>query len=160
MTLIGWGGIAMSWGSSGHNAEAFVRLVVGFLLAGAAKAEIIQQPYTLTSSNGVLNLLMVAQAETVPTLSPLNPPGLVYSVRLRPAESESCPLLPKKVIPYAGPLLKPRQGDVLNSRSFLRRFSGVSSDFEVLAFAGFGVSGAGYLANCAARWGVIPSPCQ
>jgi hypothetical protein len=71
MTLIGWGVLAISWGSSGRNAAAFVRLFVGFLLAGAAEAEIIQQPYTLTSSNGVLNLLMVAQAETVPTLSPV-----------------------------------------------------------------------------------------
>jgi hypothetical protein len=114
MTLIGWGGIAMSSGSSGRNAAAFVRLFVGFLLAGAAKAETIQEPYTLTSSNGVLNLLVVAQAQTVPTLSPLNPTGLVYSVCLRPAESESCPPPPKNVIPYAGPLLKLRQSDVLN----------------------------------------------
>jgi L-ascorbate oxidase len=108
----------MSYGWSGRNAAPFVRLFAGFFLIGAARAatvpETIQEPYTLTSSNGVLNLLMVAQAQTVPTLSPLNPTGLVYSVCLRPAESESCPPPPKNVIPYAGPLLKLRQGDVLN----------------------------------------------
>ena len=68
----------MSSGWSGRNAAAFVCLFVGFRLAEAAKAETIQEPYTLTSSNGVLNLLLVAQAQTVPSLSPLNPTGLVY----------------------------------------------------------------------------------
>ena len=106
----------MSQRRPGRNAAAFFRLFASsFILVGAAKAATIQEPYTLTSSNGVLNLLMVAQAQTVPTLSPLNPTGLVYSVCLRPADrSETCPAPPTNVIPYAGPLLKLKQGDVLN----------------------------------------------
>jgi hypothetical protein len=40
-----------------------------FLLAATAQAATIQEPYTLASSNGVLNLLMVAEAQPVPTLS-------------------------------------------------------------------------------------------
>jgi hypothetical protein len=80
---------------SGRNAAAFLRsFAAGLFLVGAAKAATIQEPYTLTSSNGALNLLMVAQAETVPTLFPLNPIGLVYGVCLRPADvSETCPPL-------------------------------------------------------------------
>jgi L-ascorbate oxidase len=87
----------------------------GFLLAASAEAATIQEPYTLASSSGVLNLLMVAEAQPVPTLSPLNPTGLVYSVCLRPSNgSETCPPPPANVIPYAGPILKLTQGDVLN----------------------------------------------
>jgi hypothetical protein len=72
----------------------------GFLLAASAEAATIQEPYTLASSNGVLNLLMVAEAQPVPTLSPLNPTGLVYSVCLRPSNgSETCPPPPANVIP-------------------------------------------------------------
>ena len=90
-------------------------LVASLLVSGAAQADTIQEPYTLSSSNGVLNLLMVAEAQTVPTLSPLNPKGLVYSVCLRPSYgSETCPPPPANVIPYAGPLLKLQQGDVVN----------------------------------------------
>src|SRR5271165_397928 len=98
------------------RSSAIVSLyAIGVLFAGATRAATIQEPYTLTSSNGVLNLLMVAEAQTVPTLSPLNPTGLVYSVCLRPSNgSETCPPPPANVIPYAGPILKLKQGDVLN----------------------------------------------
>ena len=85
------------------------------LFAGESQSDTLQQPYTLTSSNGVLNLLMVAQAQKVPTLSPLNPTGLVYNVCIRPSNgSETCPPPPANVIPYAGPLLNLSQGDILN----------------------------------------------
>jgi hypothetical protein len=90
-------------------------MLAGLALDCAAHAATIQEPYTLSSSNGVLNLLMVAEAQTVPTVSPLNPTGLVYSVCLRPTNgSETCPAPPANVIPYAGPLLHLSQGDVLN----------------------------------------------
>ena len=97
-----------------------VRPIAGSMLAAlamgcVADAATIQEPYTLASSNGVLNVLMVAEAQTVPTLSPLNPTGLVYSVCLRPTNgSETCPAPAANVIPYAGPLLHLSQGDVLN----------------------------------------------
>jgi L-ascorbate oxidase len=106
----------MSFGISDWRRWALAPLTTGCLLfAGAAQADIIQEPYTLSSSNGVLNLLMVAEARAVPTLSPLNPTGLVYSVCLRPSDgAETCPTPSANVIPYAGPLLKLRQGDVLN----------------------------------------------
>lgn len=106
----------MSIAISAQQSSAFVRLSVGCLmLAGAAHADTIQEPYTLTSANGVLNLLMVAEAQTVPTLSPLNPTGFVYSVCTRPQNGgEICPPPPANVIPYAGPLLRLNQGDVVN----------------------------------------------
>lgn len=96
---------------SGRGSPAFAAFL---LVAGVAEAATIQEPYTLSSSNGVLDLLMVAEAQTVPTLSPLNPTGLVYSVCIRPSNgSETCPPPPATVIPYAGPLLKLQQGDVV-----------------------------------------------
>jgi FtsP/CotA-like multicopper oxidase with cupredoxin domain len=106
----------MIFSTSDYGALVLGSLCAGSLMvASAAQAATIQEPYTLSSSNGVLNLLMVAEAETVPTLSPLNPTGLVYSVCLRPSNgSETCPPPPANVIPYAGPLLKLKQGDVLN----------------------------------------------
>lgn len=103
----------MSIRMSGHDSSAFVGLsALCFILAGSARADPTEEPYTLTSSHGVLNLLMVAEAQTVPTLSPLNPTGFVYSVCERPANgSETCPPPPASVIPYAGPLLKLSQGE-------------------------------------------------
>jgi L-ascorbate oxidase len=106
----------MSSRNPGHGLSALVGLSAGCLLfAGAAQAATIQEPYTLAASNGVLNLLMVAHAQTVPTLNPLNPTGLVYDVCIRPSNgSETCPPPPANVIPYAGPILKLMQNDVLN----------------------------------------------
>ena len=99
-----------------YSLSAGVRLIAGCVLfATVAKADPIQEPYTLTSSKGSLNVLLVAHAQTVPTLSPLNPTGLVYSACLRPPDgSETCPPPPANAIPYAGPLLKLMPGDVLN----------------------------------------------
>lgn len=106
----------MSRNGFGRNAaEVLCLFAGGAFLVGAACADTIQEPYTLSSANGVLNLLMVAQAQKVPTLSPLDPTGLVYSVCKRPANgSETCPAPSPGAIPYAGPILKLKQGDVLN----------------------------------------------
>ncbi len=105
----------MYWKVPTRRCSAVARVLAGYLLFGVASAATIQEPYTLTSSHGVLNLLLIAEARTVPTLGPLNPTGFVYTVCLRPANgSETCPPAPANVIPYAGPLLKLSQGDVLN----------------------------------------------
>ncbi len=91
--------------------------LLSILLAAAsvAHADPLQEPYTFSSTNGVLDLLMVAEAAKVPTLSPLNPTGFVYSVCRRPSNPmlETCPPPPAGVIPYAGPLLKLQQGDTV-----------------------------------------------
>jgi hypothetical protein len=44
----------MSWGIVWPQCGGFGSSIVGFLLAGAAKVETMQEPYTLTSSSGVL----------------------------------------------------------------------------------------------------------
>ena len=89
--------------------------IAGSAIVSLAQADPIQEPYTLTSSNGVLDILMVAQTASVPTLAPLNPTGLVYSVCPRPSNTaiETCPPPPAGAAPYAGPLLKLKQGDTL-----------------------------------------------
>ena len=73
----------------------------------------IQEPYTLSSTNGVLDLLMIATAAPIPQLSP-EPTGFVYEVCQRPTNgSNTCPPLPAGYNAYAGPRLALKQGDVL-----------------------------------------------
>ena len=85
------------------------------LMAGnPANAAEIQEPYTLSSVNGVLDVLMVARPGTLSTLTPQKPTGFVYDVCRRPTNgAEVCPAPPPGVNLYAGPRLALMQGDVL-----------------------------------------------
>ena len=79
----------------------------------AAGAE-IQEPYTLASVNGVLDLLMIAQPAPLQTLTPQRPTGFVYSWCRRPTKgATTCPALPSAANVLAGPHLQLNPGDLL-----------------------------------------------
>jgi len=51
---------------------------------GTAGAADLQEPITLQSRNGVLDILLVAKAAAIPSLFPLVPTGWVYDICLNP----------------------------------------------------------------------------
>ena len=82
---------------------------------GLPPAVRITEPYTLTSTNGVLNLLMIARPATLTTLKPQQPQGFIYDVCVNPGNgATACPPPPPGVNQYAGPRLKLMQGDTVN----------------------------------------------
>lgn len=77
-----------------------------------------------SSSGGVLDILMIAKPQPVPTISfpppgggaPINPIGWVYEVCPRPPSSNTCPAGATTVSDYGGVRLALRAGDVLKIR--------------------------------------------
>ncbi len=80
----------------------------------------LAEPITLSSQNGLLNLLIVAKAAPINNLASASPAGIapngwVYEVCNRPADGvNSCPSS-NSVIPnyYGGTLLQMKKGDTL-----------------------------------------------
>src|SRR5262245_21028207 len=80
------------------------------------------EPPVFTSQNGVLNILMVAKAKPIPTISftpptggsAINPIGWAYEICQRPATGSSCPTGTGTVWDYGGVRLALQQGDTLN----------------------------------------------
>jgi FtsP/CotA-like multicopper oxidase with cupredoxin domain len=69
----------------------------------------------LSSSHGLLDLLMVARAAPVPTLTPFKPTGWVYDICPRPANGAlNCP--PSTANLYGGTRLQLQPGDTLKVR--------------------------------------------
>jgi FtsP/CotA-like multicopper oxidase with cupredoxin domain len=82
--------------------------------ADTARAAELQEPITLQSQNGILDILLVAKAAAIPTLSPLNPTGWVYDVCLNPHNgANDCPAKPASAKNYGGTRLQLFQGDTL-----------------------------------------------
>ena len=82
--------------------------------AGAAGAVDLQEPVTLQSKKGVLDILLVAKAATIPSLSPLNPTGWVYDICLNPHNgANDCPAVAGSPNLYGGTRLQLSQGDTL-----------------------------------------------
>jgi L-ascorbate oxidase len=82
--------------------------------AGAAGAVDLQEPITLQSRNGVLDILLVAKAAAIPSLSPMNPTGWVYDICLNPHNgANDCPVVSGSPNLYGGTRLQLSQGDTL-----------------------------------------------
>lgn len=94
-----------------HCAFAFIFVATSF----SAVADELKDQFAIASDNRthVLDLLMVAKAAPISTLSKM-PVGWVYEVCKRPAlAATSCPSLQTSPTPYGGTLLKLQPGDLM-----------------------------------------------
>jgi L-ascorbate oxidase len=83
-------------------------------MAAGARAADLQQPPELDSVNGVLDILMVAKAASVPTLAPFDPTGWLYEIcRRSDAVGDECPSSTPAVDYYGGTNLHLNPGDTL-----------------------------------------------
>jgi len=89
-----------------------------------AAAATLAEPPVFTSQNGVLDIMMVAQPQPIPTISftppnssaVIHPTGWVYQICPRPASGLSCPSGSQTVAPYGGVRLALQPGDTLKVR--------------------------------------------
>ena len=106
------------WGSLGA-----VCMIAGLWSAAAGAADLVE-PAVFASSNGVLDILMIAKAKPVPSLAltppgggaPVNPTGWVYEICKRRANETACPAGSGTVAEYGGVRLALNQGDTLKVR--------------------------------------------
>src|SRR6201999_591748 len=100
------------------SAGALLALILG-LTSVTVRAEDLKEPLTLSSENGVLNILMVAKAAPVQTLAAAAtggkaPTGLVYEICKKPVDgSNQCPVSGPAPNYYGGTLLRLQAGDAL-----------------------------------------------
>ena len=82
-------------------------------LVAATPSHELVEPLTLSSENGILDILMIAKAAPVNTL-PANPIGWVYEICKRPLDgSNACPQKSTAPNYYGGTLLRLQRGDTL-----------------------------------------------
>ena len=89
------------------------------LLAVALPASAANLPElpVIKSSNGVLDILLIARADKITTFGEFHPDGWVYDICPRPADgSDVCPEKPPGTHLYAGTRLALQPGDTLKSR--------------------------------------------
>jgi L-ascorbate oxidase len=101
-------------------------IIAGLCTGGVATAaaSTLIDPPVFTSQNGVLDIMMVAMPQPIPTISftppssssVIHPTGWVYQVCPRPASGLSCPAGGKTVSPYGGVRLAVQPGDTLKIR--------------------------------------------
>jgi len=88
--------------------------VAGVCLAAHVCAAELQEPPVFESVNGVLDILMVAKAASVPTLTPFVPTGWVYEICLRSVSiADRCPSAAAPLNYYGGTNLHLNPGDTL-----------------------------------------------
>jgi L-ascorbate oxidase len=90
---------------------------------GQVAAETLRDPPVFASRDGVLDIMMIAMPQPIPTISftppggaTLHPTGWVYQVCPRPASGLSCPSSSSSVSPYGGVRLAMQPGDTLKIR--------------------------------------------
>jgi L-ascorbate oxidase len=91
---------------------------------GAANAANLVDPPVFASQNGVLDIMMVAMPQPIPSISftppnssaIIHPTGWVYQICPRPASGLSCPSGTSTVSPYGGTRLALVPGDTLKIR--------------------------------------------
>jgi len=91
---------------------------------GAASAANLVDPPVFASRNGMLDIMMVAMPQPIPTISftpphsstIIHPTGWVYQICPRPASGLSCPSGSSTVAPYGGTRLALVPGDTLKIR--------------------------------------------
>ena len=82
----------------------------------AATANNLNEPITLTSSNGVLDILMIAKPAPIATI-PGKPTGWVFQICPRPSDnSNMCPAAAGSPNYYGGTRLQLERGDLLKVR--------------------------------------------
>src|SRR5215831_18357623 len=92
--------------------------------AHTASAQTLAEPPVFASQNGVLDIMMVAIPQPIPTISfrpphsfsTIHPTGWVFQICPRPASGLSCPSNSSTVSPYGGTRLALQQGDLLKIR--------------------------------------------
>jgi L-ascorbate oxidase len=112
------------WGAGGRLIVAAVIAVTFAYAPLSAPAEPLTEPAVFSSSNGVLDLLMIAEPKSVSTISfspprggaAINPIGWVYEVCPRPPSGNVCPADATTVADYGGVRLALQPGDVLKIR--------------------------------------------
>jgi L-ascorbate oxidase len=91
---------------------------------GTALADTLAEPPVFSSQNGVLDIMMVALPQPIPTISftppsshsVIHPTGWVYQICPRPGSGLSCPSGSPTVSPYGGTHLALQPGDTLKIR--------------------------------------------
>ena len=104
------------------NCTAGVIGLVAALWGGTARAFV--DPAVFESSNGVLDILMIARPKPVPSIAftppggtgAIHPTGWVYEICQRPASGTSCPARAGTVADYGGVRLALMPGDTLKIR--------------------------------------------
>jgi L-ascorbate oxidase len=91
--------------------------------AGTAGADNLIDPPVFASKNGVLDIMMVAIPQPIPTIAftppsggTIHPTGWVYQICPRPASGLACPSGSATVSPYGGTRLALQPGDTLKIR--------------------------------------------
>jgi FtsP/CotA-like multicopper oxidase with cupredoxin domain len=98
--------------------------IVASLWGGTAGAANFVEPAVFASSNGVLDILMIARPKPIPSISftppgggpAINPTGWVYEICKRPANATGCPAGAGTVSDYGGVRLALQPGDTLKIR--------------------------------------------
>jgi len=96
-------------------------------VAGApslSRADVLSDPPVFASRDGVLDIMMVAMPQAIPSIAfvppgggaPINPIGWVYQICPRPATGLACPWGSPTVAPYGGARLALQPGDTLKVR--------------------------------------------
>jgi len=101
--------------------------------SSTAPAADFVEPPVFASTNGVLDIMMIAKAKPIQEIAftppggggVIHPTGWVYEVCRRPASGLTCPPGPGTVSPYGGVRLALRAGDVLKVR-FVNRLPAVN----------------------------------
>jgi FtsP/CotA-like multicopper oxidase with cupredoxin domain len=102
------------------------------IAGGVASAAPLVDPPVFASQNGVLDIMMVAIPQPIPTIAytppssnVIHPTGWVFQICPRPASGLSCPSGSPTVSPYGGARLALQPGDTLKIR-FVNRLPGVN----------------------------------
>ena len=99
---------------SSFQARSLVFLCASVL--SAATSSTLNEPITLTSSHGVLDILMIARAAPINTI-PGKPTGWVFQICPRPSDnSNMCPAVAGSPNYYGGTRLQLERGDLLKVR--------------------------------------------
>jgi len=111
--------------NSGRRLLAAAGISATIVCSGAtARADALVEPVVFASTDGVLDILMIARAKPVPTISfqppnqgmPINPTAWVYEICPRPASGNQCPSDGTTASDYGGIRLALKAGDTLKIR--------------------------------------------
>src|SRR6202021_2399374 len=106
---------------TGSWMHATVTMAAVSLAGSVANAAPLVDPPVFASQNGVLDIMMVAMPQPIPTIAftppnstaVIHPTGWVFQICPRPATGLSCPAASPTVSPYGGTRLALQPGDTL-----------------------------------------------
>lgn len=105
----------LTYKTSLHRSLGAINIVAS-VWSGTAGAANFVEPAVFASSNGVLDILMIARPKPIPSISftppgggsPIHPTGWVYEICKRPANPTGCPAGAGTVSDYGGVNKRPR----------------------------------------------------